>query len=79
MQVALRFWKNSWPILGKNDLRIVIKMILCYSVMPEDLIKSKFLVTSMAILSEQGLINNCRILVLEAHDLHEAGHKLACC
>lgn len=79
IQVALQFWKNTWPILEKNDLRLVIKVILCYSVMHEDLIKSKFLVTSMAILSEQGQINNCRILVLEAHDLHKAWHKLACC
>lgn len=79
MQVVLWFWKNGLPILEKNDLRIVIKVILCYSVMPEDLIKSKFLVTSMAILSEQGMINNCRILVLQAHHLHETWHKLAYC
>ena len=55
----------------KKYLRIVIKVTLCYSVMLEDLIKPKLLVASMAILSEQGLINNCRILVLESHELHE--------
>lgn len=81
MWMALCFWKNGRPILEqkKNDLRTVIKMILCYSLMPEDPIKSKFLTASMAILSKQGLINNHGILVLEAYDLHEAWHKLAHC
>lgn len=56
----------------------MINLIPCYSVMPEVIIKSKFLMTSMAILSEQGLINSCRILVLKDHSLHEAWHKLVC-
>lgn len=54
----------------KKDLRTVITLVLCYSVMPEDLLKSKFLLTSMAILSRQGLINNCRTSVLETPDMY---------